>query len=162
MYLFFHEITHLISSLIAGYLVWKIYKKPIPAFLAGLLGGFFIDLDHLIDYFLTFGFNFNLNYFLQSYQFAVSQKIYVFFHAWEWIILLLIYYSYLKNKQPQHNNSKLSILSFILALALGMIAHLIIDTISNSVVPMAYSIIYRALNDFSSAKISLEYFMRLR
>src|SRR3989344_955256 len=88
MYLLKHEAIHLSISLLIGYFVWKKYHKPIPAFAAAILGGFFIDIDHLFDYFLVFGLNFNLDYFLNSYQFISSRKVYVPFHAWEWVILL--------------------------------------------------------------------------
>ena len=52
MSLFLHELTHLVISLCIGFLVWKKYKKAFPAFFAAILGGFFIDADHLFDYYL--------------------------------------------------------------------------------------------------------------
>lgn len=157
MHLLLHEIAHLIISLLIGFFVWRIYKKPLPAFIAALLGGFFIDLDHLFDYYLVFGLNFNLRYFLESDHFLLSKKIYVPFHAWEYVILFSIYYL---NLVKRFKNTKIKIskyiLSFLLALTLGIYSHLIIDTATNNIVLPGYSIIYRAINNYDAEKISNE------
>ena len=65
MNLFFHELTHIILSLLAGFLVWIFFDKNISIFLVAFLGGVAVDIDHLFDYFLAFGTKFNLTYFTQ-------------------------------------------------------------------------------------------------
>jgi len=157
MSLFLHELTHLVISLCIGFLVWKKYKKAFPAFFAAILGGFFIDADHLFDYYLVFGLDFNLKNFLESQQFLLSNKLYVPFHAWEWVALLSFLYLKL-DKQPKKRDFKISkyLLSFLLALTLGIYSHLIIDIITNKVVISGYSIIYRAVNNFNSDTLTNE------
>lgn len=157
MSLFLHELTHLIISLCIGFLVWRKYKKLLPAFFAALLGGVLIDIDHLFDYFLVYGLNFNFFNFFNSYQFIVSRKVFVPFHAWEWVILLLFLFVHLENKYRKKRQYAVKLLlTFTLALTLGVYSHLIIDSLTNAVAPLGYSIIYRALNNFNSDRISNE------
>ncbi|OGK26061.1 hypothetical protein A2954_02855 [Candidatus Roizmanbacteria bacterium RIFCSPLOWO2_01_FULL_37_12] len=155
MTLFLHESVHILISLIIGYLVWCIYKKPFPSFFAAFLGGVLIDLDHLVDYFFVYGFNFNLVNFLKGYHFDISNKLYVPFHAWEYVVILNILYIYFEKKWKQKKVAVFKIiLAFVLALNLGIYSHLIIDTFSNGVESFGYSLIYRALNKFRSDKVS--------
>jgi hypothetical protein len=155
MPLFYHELIHLSLALLIGYLVWKKFKQLVPAFAAALSGAFLIDADHLFDYFMTFGFSFNPHYFWNSIQFEVSRKVYVPFHAWEYIIILSIAFFYLDKKFKKKKQTYLKvILSLILALNLGIYSHLIVDTITNGVVPLGYSLIYRAKNNFNLDKIA--------
>lgn len=155
MELLLHEIAHLIISLLIGFSVWRIYKKPFPAFAAALLGGVLIDADHLFDYFLVFGPSFNIRYFFENIQFSISRKVYVPFHAWEYVILLSGLYIYLQNNLTK-KKLKISkgLFALILSLTLSMYSHLIIDTMTNNLVLPGYSIIYRTLNNFSAEKIS--------
>ena len=90
MPLFFHELSHLVLSLLVGFVIWKKWHKHIGVFITALLGGVFIDLDHLIDYILAFGTKFNLIFFLKGYQFLKTDKIYVPLHSWELVIILLL------------------------------------------------------------------------
>lgn len=139
--LFFHLLLHIITSLIAGYIVWKIWGKAMSAFLWGFIGGTLIDLDHLLDYFLAFGWSFNIEYFAKGYQFLKSDKIYILFHGWEYVIILLVIAIWaVKNKV---------IKSVILALALGLCFHLSVDTITNEGAKIStYSVIYRVKRSF--------------
>jgi len=71
MILFFHELTHLILSLLSGFFASKFTAKKNKYLLVylffGILAGLFIDLDHLFDYFLAFGLHFRLDYFLKGF-----------------------------------------------------------------------------------------------
>lgn len=138
MALFLHLLTHFLFALLAGFIVWKLWKKN-AAFIAAFAGGFFIDLDHLIDYLLAFGFNFQLDYFLGSYQLFKTGKIFIFFHGWEYVLILTFIAFILKNKTAK---------SITLALALGALFHLSVDSLLNNMPIKSYSIIYRAKNNF--------------
>lgn len=141
MNLFLHLSAHILTGGIAGYIVWKIWRYPQVSFAAAMLGSVLIDLDHLLDYFLAFGLAFNLNYFIQGYQFLKSDKIYILFHGWEYVIILAVLVIWVcKNKAAK---------SALLALALGIFFHLTIDTFINEGAQFkTYSIIYRAKNNF--------------
>lgn len=87
MNLVLHLLIHFFFSSVAGLITWLFWGNAGVSFTAGFFGGFLIDLDHLIDYFIAFGPKFNALYFLRSYQFLKNDKIYVLFHGWEYIIL---------------------------------------------------------------------------
>ncbi|MBI1862795.1 hypothetical protein HYS00_01605 [Candidatus Microgenomates bacterium] len=153
--LFIHELTHIILSLMAAaatcYLASREKKQIrralyLVSFLGALLGGFFVDVDHLIDYVFAFGLHFDLGNFLSGVMFDKLQKIYVFFHAWEWVILLGIIAVHVK---------KPAIRYFLMALMLGLLSHLIYDTIYNHIYFFGYSIIYRIMHNFDMSAIVL-------
>ena len=135
-----NESMHLIVSLLIGFVFWKKYKNPWAIGIA-LLGGFFVDVDHLIDYFLVFGFHFDLMSFLGGDQFLKSDKLYLLFHGWEYVILILLFLVFVKNKI-----FKIIMLIF----AVSLFFHLIIDSFSNDGMTIkSYSLIYRARNSFN-------------
>jgi len=63
MPLLFLRNNSFIAFFVSLFIVWRIWKKPAPAFLAAITAGFLIDVDHWLDYFLAFGFNINLEAF---------------------------------------------------------------------------------------------------
>lgn len=130
------EIKHFILSIIAGAIVGYFTHNwwTIPV---ALISGFFIDADHLIDYLLYRGAKFNLAEFLSGRIFDLSGKVYVFFHGFEYAIILIILGIAIPN------------LSWLfLSLGFSNLFHLIYDTVSNKPVWPAYSIIYRAAVKF--------------
>lgn len=144
MSLFLHLSIHLSFALLVGFIVFRIWRKSTASFMGGALGGFLIDLDHLIDYFLAFGFNFKPDYFINGYQFLKSDKIYVLFHGWEYVIILMVIAVAVKN---------LKLKSLVFALALGAFFHLSADVIINNASVKFYSIIFRSKNRFEVEKI---------
>ncbi|MFA5961782.1 MAG: hypothetical protein WC848_03825 [Parcubacteria group bacterium] len=134
-----HLSIHLFFSLLAGLIAWRIWKKPFWAFSFGFLGGFLIDLDHFIDYFLAFGWNWQWEYFQNGYQFLKSGKIYVFFHGWEYVLIFLLLVYLLKSKLAK---------TVFLALALGVFFHLVADVIIDDTPVKSYFISYRISHHF--------------
>lgn len=145
-----HLSIHILSGLLAGYFVWKLWKKPLPAFVFSFIGAVAIDFDHFIDYFLAFGWNFSaswrINYFTNGYQFLKTDKIYILFHGWEYVIIFGILGLFIfKNK---------TVKTIFFALALGMLFHLTYDVSANAGMRfLSYSIIYRMENNFSLQKV---------
>lgn len=144
MSLLLHELTHVALSLIAGLIVWRIYKNFFITLIAAFLGGVLVDVDHLFDYFLFFGPSFNLNYFINGYHFALSEKIYVPFHGFEWVPLLITMVFLVRKKV---------IKALILALALGLFSHLIADTLLNKIPLKSYFFFYRVKQNFELKKL---------
>lgn len=134
-----HLAIHVVTALLAGAAVWRIWKKPLASFAGGLLGGVLIDLDHFFDYFLTFGFHFKLAYFTRGAQFLKSDRILVLFHAWEYVPILIAVALVLRNRIAK---------SFFLALALGAFVHLCSDVRIDGMPVRSYSIIYRVEKHF--------------
>jgi hypothetical protein len=144
MNLLLHISIHILLGLVAGFIAWKLWKRPFLAFFSGILGGVAVDVDHLVDYFLAFGIHFNLNYFIWGYSFLKSDKIYLLFHAWEYVVILLVLVLLFKNK---------AIKTVFFGLALGLFFHLSADVVIDKLPMRSYSIIYRAKNNFDLQKI---------
>jgi len=141
-----HLSIHLFFALLAGIIIWLIFRRHLLlAISGGILGGFLVDIDHFIDYFLAFHWNFNLSWFLQGYEFLKTDQIHLFFHAWEYVIILLSLGFLLKSK-------KLIILLF--SLALGLFFHLTGDVLMNEGLTIkSYSMIYKIEQDFQIKKL---------
>lgn len=141
MNLYLHLSIHLFFALLAGLIVWAFFRRNLfLALLGGVLGGFLVDIDHLIDYFLAFPWNFHLNWFLQGYEFLKLDQIHLFFHAWEYVIILLAIALLLRKKLPQ---------IFLFSLALGLFFHLTGDVIMNEgLSAKSYSMLYKIEKDF--------------
>ena len=140
-----HLSIHIMFSLLSGLLVFRLWKKPVISFAAAIVSGVLVDLDHFIDYFLAFGTNFRLDYFMHGYQFLKSDKVYILFHTWEYVIILLAISFILKNKWGR---------SLVLGLALGLFFHLWADVFINNVPVSIYSIIKRSKNNFEIQKLA--------
>ena len=134
MNLYLHELIHLTLSLIVGLIIWKI-SSNVYVIPAALMGGFFIDLDHVIDYFFAFGSKIDLHYFLKGRQFLKTDKIYVIFHSWELVILLFLGAFVLSQ-------------SLIFSFSLSLFLHLIVDVFTNNMKLQSYFLLYRINNNF--------------
>jgi len=140
-----HLTIHLTVAIIVGYICGRIFKKPGLGVVMGILGGFLIDLDHVLEYFLVFGPTFNLQYFIESRQFLTSDKIKLFFHAWEYFPILLVLAFIFRKRQ------NLKVIFFTLAIA-GAV-HLVSDVFINGYYFKYYSLIYRYQLDYSASEI---------
>ncbi len=140
-----HLLIHFSLAILSALFFAFAFKQFYWPILAGLLGGFFIDLDHVLEYFFVFGLKFNLYEFLNGYQFLTSDKIWLVFHAWEYfpIILLLVYL--LRKKKV--------LALFLLTLAFSGLVHLVSDSYINNYPLKNYSIIYRAYKNFSAPEL---------
>lgn len=139
---------HLFFSILAGFLVWKLYggsrKDLVISIICAFIAGVLIDLDHFIDNFLSFGWDFNFDYFIRGEYFIRSGNYFIFFHGFEYVLILLaIFKFFIKTKI-----SKMIILSF----AFSMFIHLMIDILFFSVPVINYSILYRFLTGFTGYK----------
>jgi len=140
-----HLSIHLLLAVLAGFLVGRRYRQVKIGIIAGVIGGFFIDIDHILEYFFIFGPHFNLTYFIQGRQFLLSDRIILIFHAWEYIPFFLLAAWLLRRRR--------SLSVFILALTLGATVHLATDCILNNYPPRNYSILYRASHGFTTGRL---------
>ncbi len=133
-------ITHFIFSSILAVILFFITKSITVSVLVVLVGVFF-DLDHLIDFWALKPENpFNVKSFLDSEKYNKQAKyMFVFFHAYEWVIVLLIV------------NYFLNWPLYLLSITLAIILHLILD-LNNlrypRVHPLTYFITFRILKKF--------------
>lgn len=138
-------ISHLVGSVCVGIIAWRLFffkKKNLVWFslAAAALGGILNDVDHFIDYYLAFGWNFRLDYFLNGYEFLKSLKAYVIFHAYEYAIIFIIIAIVLKSKKWKF---------FFMVLAISLLLHIGIDLALTDLKWQTYSITYRIEHNFN-------------
>jgi len=106
------------------------------------LGGIFVDLDHLIDYFLFYKHRFELKKFLNC-SYLDSGKVYVFLHSWEIILFIGILGFLLRSIE-------------LTMLSLGFALHLSIDNLQRKN-RFCYILSYRMIKEFDMETLLPEY-----
>lgn len=142
MPLWIHESLHLSIFAVLYFLVSLFYKpfKDVRHFLIGFISAVLIDLDHVLDYFLFNGFSkFDLFEFLSCKFYDDAGRAFVLFHGWEYLAALLSVGFLIKKSKWR---------SVIFAFALGMFAHLLLDSLVNGLPNYFYFFSLRALNGF--------------
>ncbi|MFA5754198.1 MAG: hypothetical protein WC905_02435 [Patescibacteria group bacterium] len=140
-----HLLLHFSLAILIGYLLGRHFKKVGLGVLFGFLGGFLIDLDHVLEYFFVYGPHFNLIYFFEGRQFLASGKIRVIFHAWEYLPLLLLLALIFKKHQ--------AVRAAIITLALAASVHLLTDSFLNKYPIQYYALSYRYENSFEAKNL---------
>lgn len=128
-----HELNHGLIALPFAYLIY-LKTASFRRSLMVVLISYLVDLDHLFDYFISYGSSFSLGKFLSADYFS-SGYSYILFHAWEWLVVFLLI-SFRKSW-----NSK------VLLLAFALLPHLIYDSLSIQSI-IKYSMIYRVVRGF--------------
>lgn len=135
------ESPHFLLSLGIGLLLFTRYQNR-RLILASFLFGFFIDVDHLFDFFAYFGLHFNLLDFFNVNTYIVpAGKSYVPLHGWEFVPLFWLVAKKL--------GEKWKIKGLEWAVSLSYFGHLLIDHFSFLHRSWAYSFFFRWLNGFS-------------
>ena len=140
-----HLSIHFLMAVLSGLAVGLYFRKNVDwkiGLLAGVLGGFLIDLDHVLEYFFVFGLTFNIRHFIEGREFLLSDKIRLVFHAHEYFPLLVLSAYLTRHKK--------SLSVFLLALGFAGFVHLVSDSFINNYPLKNYSIIYRASKGFSA------------
>lgn len=133
--LFFDEIMHGVVAIpVATLLWWK--TKSLRQIIIMYLFLYFIDLDHLIDYWLYLGLKLNPPEFFQLDFFREKGTALIFAHAWEWVLIL--YFVFRKKGWK----------SFVAPVMLAILVHILWDgyRIGNY---LFYSITYRLFTGFA-------------
>jgi len=127
-------IWHFLSGLIL--FLFLDFKIALIAFLIT----FFIDLDHLFDFWKSPEKFFNIKAFLNSKKY-IREKSFVFFHAWEFLIILIIL-GYFINWP-----------NWFLGLVLGLSVHYLLDiyNLRNKSI-FSYFLIFRTSKNFTVLK----------
>jgi len=134
---------HITASLIISSAVY-FYFKSWTAFFVSFLAGVFIDVDHLLDYFMQQGLTFKIARVYHWFSEHKYKYIWIFLHSIELMVILWVaIYVF-----------KLGL--FWIALAIGFTQHLILDIFFNRnfIYWYAYFLAYRFLKGFKRAYIS--------
>ena len=135
-WLIFHEIGH---GLIAAPLALFVWHKShsLKNVLILMVVTYFMDLDHLVDFWLTKGINLNINEFLSVNYFEEAGRAIVLLHGWEYVAIL----GFLGHKR--------GFKSYYTSISLGMFMHLVLDSFNLKSI-LFYSFVYRLLINFAT------------
>ncbi len=136
-----------------------LFTKSLYAGILCFISGFFIDIDHIIEYVIQYGWkDFSFKRFFQVCEQTCNpphqnlwcegkqegkdrfRKMHLVFHIGELAILLWIVSIYTKN-------------IYLFAIAIGYSIHLIMDCIGNSAHPYYIFVTFRAIKDFDTEKL---------
>jgi len=96
------------------------FFKSWPAAIVSFLSGVFVDIDHLLDYYLSHGITFNVMKFYEACNQTNFSRLLLVFHSYEFIAILW-FLAYVMKYEPIWT-----------ALAIGSTQHLAFDEIVNS------------------------------
>jgi hypothetical protein len=117
------------------------FTKDVKAAAAFSLTGVFIDLDHFADYWREKGFNLDIPRFFHHFTTPHQDKLLIFMHAWELIVLAAVV------------TACLGFPSWGVAGTAGWLLHMVLDQHFNRFRPFGYSFIYRVKVGFVAKKI---------
>jgi len=137
-----HLLGHFIIGLLVGLIVYK-KTREVKYLIIALLASFLIDLDHLFDFWMAYGFSLNAVEFFEIDFFNINQAVYVPLHSWELISLIIALGLLFKKYRWE-----------LLTIGLAMLFHVAWDVVSYRIMPIDYSLIYRFLNNFSLASFN--------
>jgi hypothetical protein len=132
---------HVAISITTGTILYN-YSCSFAAFLGFLITSIFIDIDHYIDYIRERGLSFNLK---KIYDMCLSpvyfKKLTLILHSYELMILAwLVIIIFNLNTVWKY-------------VAAGLTLHIFIDQITNPILPFAYFLWFRILNNFETNKL---------
>lgn len=131
-----HLAGHLVIALIISFFLYRKTRNTWLVFLC-IFVSFTIDVDHLFDYWMAYGFNLNWKQVLKLDFFKKNQKVFVPFHSWELVGLIFSLSKFVKRYKW-----------ILLTIALAMFGHILWDAISYKIIPVDYFLIWRALHGF--------------
>lgn len=142
---------HAVVSLAVSALVW-LWLRSTAAALSCFLAGVFIDLDHVVDYGLNYGARIRPRHLFRVFEDEVAENIFVFLHAWEWILVALAIL-WLIDWPP-----------VAVGLVIGVSVHLALDHLVNRHHFWSYFLTFRAAHRFSGPHFygAREYRRRLK
>lgn len=140
MPIFTHEATHLVIGFLA-FLVFRKLTNWKGLLLWVLIPTIFLDIDHLFDYFLAFGVQFNLPAIINGAYFDINKLTVIPFHSIEFLTLLFIIGYKMRHKQSGKR---------LIAISFGILAHLLVDKFWYQLPLGTYFYLARALHGFSN------------
>lgn len=136
-----HPNGHLAISVIGSAAIFT-FLKDIDAAIAFFLANFFIDIDHVFDYFLNNGVKFFRPRDLLNWSYNIKiKKTTLVFHSFEFIFIFWVVIAYFE------------LGSMWIAGAFGLTIHLVIDQFVNSGSALSYFLSYRLIKGFKGEDI---------
>ncbi len=130
--------AHVTASFASSLVIYSWFKSPLAAIIC-FLGGIFIDLDHVPEYFSANNKELSLKALYYSNIVKDKERIYIVFHSFDLIFLLWLAVLFLELNL------------FWVALAIGATIHLILDLLTNPIASVyTYFFTYRLAKQFKA------------
>ncbi len=126
---------HIAASIIISGLLHAIFKSWTIT-TASFVSGVFIDLDHIIDYVITYGRRFDAKHFFHYFNNSQCKKSIFIFHGWEWLFIFAVI-----AKLTEWNPLPIGIL-------IGCAQHLVLDQLFNKTSALTYFFFWRWKHKF--------------
>ena len=139
-----HMVWHV---LVAGSLGWWVAQRTGHASLGWACAAIslLVDLDHVADYLRYYGWqHVSWRDFVNGSYMRESGRVYIFGHAWEWVVVLLI-----GARLPMPARQRAA----AFALAIGLAGHLAVDTIDHREYIGKNILMYRLAHGFAASAI---------
>lgn len=76
---------HIVTSAALSGLLYALLRSW-PMSVACMAAGVLVDLDHVMDYVVQYGFKPDLKFFLSSFPEGKYRRIFILLHGWEWVL----------------------------------------------------------------------------
>lgn len=126
---------HIAISVLVSICVWMWFRS-LGCAVISFAAGVFIDLDHVLDYYMNLGFTLNLKKMYDACHQMRLLRLYLVLHSYE--LLMLLWGSIFI----------FSLSHYWIALAIGLTQHMIVDQITNPIKRFGYFLSYRILRKF--------------
>jgi hypothetical protein len=124
-----------------GAIFWAKSRDPWTMVLS-LVFGVLVDLDHVIDYWYSEGrICFDLHTFLRTRYWRKKGRLFIFFHAFEYLPLVFLVWQALKGRK------------WAVAATVAMSSHVLADHLVNELRPLGYFILYRLAHGFRAEEL---------
>jgi hypothetical protein len=132
---------HVIVSAGLGALFWA-KSRDVRTLAISIIFGVLVDLDHLLDYmYAEKRLIFDLKEFMATGYWRKSGRIFLLFHAFEYLPLVYVVWHALKGRK------------WAVAATAAMSSHVVADHLVNDLKPWGYFILYRLAHRFRAAEL---------
>jgi hypothetical protein len=131
-----------VSAVVSGILfaIFRSWPLTISSFVSGIL----IDLDHIVDYIIEYGYRFDIKKFFNFFYGEKYSKLTLILHGWEWLFVLLA-----ASWLTAWNH-------LVVGMLIGFGHHLLLDKLYNISTILSYSLLWRWKNRFDTRVITLK------
>ncbi|MFH1566247.1 MAG: hypothetical protein ABIB98_03570 [bacterium] len=134
------EIYHVFAALVAFMVVYILFRDVWYGILAIAIA-FFVDVDHLLDYFFAEGFRIDIKSFLSGEFFKKGKRVVIIFHGWEYVLIFLLIFMFTRNP-------------IFAVFSIALFAHYTVDLFTNHCVhKYGYFLTFRLKHKFDFDKI---------
>ncbi|OGS36393.1 MAG: hypothetical protein A2293_03695 [Elusimicrobia bacterium RIFOXYB2_FULL_49_7] len=130
---------HVVASGFVSGVVYGVTRSPTIAAVC-FFTGFLVDLDHLLDYWMSYPLRFDLPHFFKTCEEYKLVKVHLWLHSLELLPILALITWFTRS-------------AAIAGFTIGLAQHLLFDYLANRIYPESYFVLYRWGMGFVNEKV---------